>query len=87
MKKSPRLTPIELARLLLEMAGSPEVRSDFEVVSAEALPDGTLTRVVVRHLLHGPQVPPVNDDPRGSDGIEVRSPAMISVRPNGKGTV
>jgi hypothetical protein len=53
MKKSPRLTSIELARLLLEMAGSLEVRSDFEVVSAEALPDGTLTRVVVRHLLHG----------------------------------
>jgi hypothetical protein len=53
MKKSPRLTPMDSARLLLEMAGPLEARSDFEVVSAEALPDGTLTQVVVRHLLHG----------------------------------
>jgi hypothetical protein len=53
MKKSPRVTPMESAQLLLEMAGPPEVRSDFEVVSAEAMPDGTLARVVVRHLLSG----------------------------------
>jgi hypothetical protein len=53
MKNPPRLTPIESARLLLEMAGPPEVRADFEVVSAEAMADGTLARVVVRHLLHG----------------------------------
>jgi hypothetical protein len=53
MKESARLTPMESAQRLLEMAGPPEVQSDFEVVSAEALQDGTLTQVVVRHLLHG----------------------------------
>jgi hypothetical protein len=53
MKNVPQLTPMESARLLLDMAGPPEVRSDFEVIEATALPNGTLTRVVVRHLLNG----------------------------------
>jgi hypothetical protein len=53
MKKNQRLSPIRSARLLLEMAASAEARSDLDVISAEADADGTLTRVVVQHLVNG----------------------------------
>jgi hypothetical protein len=53
MKKQPPLSSAQSARLLLEMAASPEMRSDFDVISAEAEADGALTRVVVQHLVNG----------------------------------